>query len=184
MGPQTRDHNSVKSEPIADSEWKKINSVNHGRPHIGANGVNWPPPMEKSMKNLKKREHAKKSSFVNILRVIRACSCRQRRYADHIIFIQIYFRTHHFVVTFSKFSSSQATREHWPPKQNPADFPAVNIWQSYKQEHGCLMHFACLANTLLKDEESARDNHVLACNFAKYVPIKKFHRHTEHARKA
>ena len=25
-----------------------------------------------------------------------------------------------------------------------------------------------LANTLLKDEESARDNHVLACNFAKY----------------
>jgi len=25
------------------------------------------------------------------------------------------------------------------------------------------MHFAHLANTLLKDEESARDNHVLAC---------------------
>ena len=31
--------------------------------------------------------------------------------------------------------------------------------------------FARLANTLLKDEESARDNHVLACNFAKYSPI-------------
>ena len=30
--------------------------------------------------------------------------CRERRYADHI-FIQIYFRTHHFVVKFSKFSS-------------------------------------------------------------------------------
>jgi len=28
------------------------------------------------------------------------------------------------------------------------------------------MHFACLAITLLKDEESARDNHGLACNFA------------------
>ena len=41
----------------------------------------------------------------------------------------------------------------------------------YKQERGCLMHFARLANTLLKDEESARDNHVLACNFAKYSPI-------------
>jgi len=26
-------------------------------------------------------------------------------------------------------------------------------------------------NTLSKDEESARDNHVLACNFAKYLPI-------------
>jgi len=33
------------------------------------------------------------------------------------------------------------------------------------------MHFARLACTLLKDEESAGDNHVLACNFAKYSPI-------------
>ena len=48
---------------------------------------------------------------------------------------------------------------------------SANIWQSYKQERGCLMHFAHLANTLLKDEESARDNHVLACRFAKYSPI-------------
>ena len=38
-------------------------------------------------------------------------------------------------------------------------FKSVNIWQSYKQEHGCLMHFARLASRLLKDEESARDNH-------------------------
>ena len=35
------------------------------------------------------------------------------------------------------------------------------------------MHFACLANTLLKDEDSAQDNHVLVRNFAKYLPIKK-----------
>jgi len=35
----------------------------------------------------------------------------------------------------------------------------------------CLVHFARLANTLLKDRESARDNHVLASNFAKYSPI-------------
>ena len=40
----------------------------------------------------------------------------------------------------------------------------VNIWQSYKQERGCLMRFARLANTLLNDEESSRDNHVHACN--------------------
>jgi len=33
------------------------------------------------------------------------------------------------------------------------------------------MHFARLANTLLKDGESARDNHVLACNFVKYSPV-------------
>ena len=38
---------------------------------------------------------------------------------------------------------------------------SVNILQSYKQERGCLLHFARLANTLLKDEESARDNDVL-----------------------
>jgi len=30
-----------------------------------------------------------------------------------------------------------------------------------------------LANKLLKDEESARDIHVLACNFARYSPILK-----------
>ena len=34
------------------------------------------------------------------------------------------------------------------------------------------MHFARLANTLLKDEESALDNHVFCLyNFAKYSPI-------------
>ena len=49
---------------------------------------------------------------------------------------------------------------------------SVNIWQSYKQERGCFMHFARLANTLLKDEESVRDNHVLARNFVKYLPLK------------
>jgi len=32
--------------------------------------------------------------------------CREWRYADHI-FIQIYFRMHHFVVKFSKFSLPQ-----------------------------------------------------------------------------
>jgi len=31
-------------------------------------------------------------------------------------------------------------------------FKSVYIWQSYKQERSCLMHFAHLANTLLKDE--------------------------------
>jgi len=39
---------------------------------------------------------------------------------------------------------------------------SVNIWQSYQQERGCLVHFVCLANALLKVEENAGDNHVLA----------------------
>jgi len=30
---------------------------------------------------------------------------------------------------------------------------AVNIWLSYKQEGGCLVHFVRLATTPLKDEE-------------------------------
>jgi len=41
------------------------------------------------------------------------------------------------------------------------------------------VHFARLANILLKDEDSARDNHVVACNFAKYSPIKKFRSETQ-----
>jgi len=48
---------------------------------------------------------------------------------------------------------------------------SVNVWQSYKQERGCLMHFVRPANTLLTGEESARNKHVLASNFAKYSPI-------------
>jgi len=41
----------------------------------------------------------------------------------------------------------------------------------FKQEGGCLVHCVRLAITLLKNEESARDNHVLAGIFAKYSPI-------------
>ena len=50
-------------------------------------------------------------------------------------------------------------------------FKSVNIWKCHKQERGCLIHFASLANSLREDEESARENHVLACNFAEYSPI-------------
>jgi len=60
--------------------------------------------------------------FMLYLRAIRAGRCRERRYADHI-FIQIYFRMHHIVVKFSKFSSPQAARGIDPPNQNPADIP-------------------------------------------------------------
>jgi len=52
----------------------------------------------------------------------------------------------------------------------------MNIWQSYKQERRCLVHFVRLATTLLKDEESARDNHVRAGNFAKCSPFLLFHK--------
>jgi len=84
----------------------------HGRPHIGINGVSWPPPRKNGWK-IKKAKTCNKSSFLNILRAIRAGRCRERRCADHI-FIQTYFRMHHFVVKFSKFSSPHAARGHWP----------------------------------------------------------------------
>jgi len=61
------------------------------------------PPWKNGWK-IKKRKHAKKSSFLclcYILRATRAGRCREWRYADHI-FIQIYFRMHHFVVKFSE----------------------------------------------------------------------------------
>ena len=96
---------------------------NHGRLHIGANGVSWPPG-KKLTKNWKAKT-CKKIRFLclcYILRAIRAGRCRERRYADHI-FIQIYFRMHHSVVKFSKFSSPQAARGHWPLNQKPADVP-------------------------------------------------------------
>jgi len=47
---------------------------------------------------------------------------------------------------------------------------SVNIWQTYKHERDCLVHFARLANTPVKDGESARYNgynHVLAYNSAR-----------------
>jgi len=52
---------------------------------------------------------------------------------------------------------------------------ALNIWQSYKQKRGCLTHFLRLLAVWWQGVQSARDNHVLACNFAEYSPIKKIH---------
>ena len=62
----------------------------------------------------------KKTSFLNVGGVGGEGRCRERRYADHI-FIQIYFRMHHFVAKFSKLSSPQTATGHCPPNQNPAD---------------------------------------------------------------
>ena len=40
-------------------------------------------------------------------------------------------------------------------------FKKVNICESYKQERDSLIHFVRLANTLLKDGETARNNTIL-----------------------
>ena len=58
--------------------------------HRGKWGQLTPPAGKIDEKLKKNKKHA-----------IRAGRCRERRYADHI-FIQIYFRMHHFVVKFSK----------------------------------------------------------------------------------
>ena len=50
----------------------------------------------------------------------------------------------------------------------------MNFFKSVNTRQSCrLMHFAHLANILLQDEGSEWDNHVLACNLAKYLPIYK-----------
>ena len=57
------------------------------------------------------------------LTAIRAGRCRERRYAGYI-FIQIYFRMHHFVVKFSKKNfASGGKGALTPSNQNPADVP-------------------------------------------------------------
>ena len=48
---------------------------------------------------------------------------------------------------------------------------SMNIWQSYKQERGCLIHSVHLANTVLKVNESARHHPPFARNYAKYSSI-------------
>ena len=48
---------------------------------------------------------------------------------------------------------------------------SVNILQSYKQERGWLVHFLRLLPVHWPGAQSARDNHVPACSFAKYSPI-------------
>jgi len=46
----------------------------------------------------------------------------------------------------------------------------INVSTVQYRTHS-VRHSAHLANTLLKDEESAWDSHAVACNFAKYSPI-------------
>ena len=58
-----------------------------------------------------KSENMQKSSFLNGGEGWGEGRVRERRYAVHM-FIQIYFRMHHFVVKFSQFSSPQAARGH------------------------------------------------------------------------
>jgi len=68
-----------------------------------------PGKMDEKLKseNMQKRAVFCMVSEGKVIRVMTGWSS----YSDHI-FIQIYFRMHHFVVTFSKFSSPHAARGH------------------------------------------------------------------------
>ena len=95
----------------------------------------------------------KKSSFLclcYILRAIRAGRCREWRYADHI-FIQIYFRMHHFVVEFSNFSSPQAGALGIdPPNQNPAAVPDSG---HFPARHRCISKWSMVCSTAVQDHK-------------------------------
>ena len=95
----------------------------HGRPHIGTNGVSCPPPWKNRWK-IKKRKHAKKSSFLD----------GGGRWSDTsddwlvklmiiitVIIIDHYHSSRVSLFKFSKCSSPRAARGHRPPNQNPAD---------------------------------------------------------------
>ena len=53
-----------------------------------------------------------------------------------------------------------------------SDKKLIGEYLAKLQATAWLSHALCApGHTLLRDEESARDNHVLACNFANYLPI-------------
>ena len=80
-------------------------------------------PLENGWK-IKKRKHAKKSGFLCLYVILSEQSGQAgvENGAMLTTFVQIYFRMHHFVVKFKK-KLPQAASGHWPPNQNPADFP-------------------------------------------------------------
>jgi len=47
----------------------------------------------------------------------------------------------------------------------------VNIWQSYKQEGGCLVHFVRLATTLPKDETDILSMPRYSCCYPVVTPL-------------
>jgi len=52
---------------------------------------------------------------------------------------------------------------------------SVNIWQSYKQQRGCSMHFARLTNTLLKDKKAHETSTSLLVTLPNIYRFKKNH---------
>ena len=48
------------------------------------------------------------------------------------------------------------------------------LTKSYKQERDYLVYFLCLLAVCWPGAQNARDNHIFACNFAKYTPLKFF----------
>jgi len=56
-------------------------------------------------------------------------------------------------------------------------FKIGKYFVSYKQELDCFVHFLRLLAVFWPSAQSARKNHVLACNFAKYSPILIFFTH-------
>jgi len=81
-----------------------VTPVSMGVLTYGANGVSR-PPWKKMDEKIKKRKHAKNSSFLRlcyILTAIKAGRCRERRYADDIFILQnAPFRTQIFTIFFA-----------------------------------------------------------------------------------
>ena len=86
------------------------NQMLHGRPHIGANGVNW-TPLEKWIKTKKAKTCKKGEQFSMFVRFWeQSGQAGVENGAMLTTYLFRYFRMHHFIVNFSKFSSPQAAR--------------------------------------------------------------------------
>ena len=84
-----------------------------------------------------------------------------------------------FVRLCIKSSQQQSSPDPTGPLKNPSGFCNSRYSQA-KLAPLKLRPYARLASTLLKDEESARDNHVLACKFAKiFTDFIFFHSQTQ-----
>jgi len=91
-------------------------------------------------------------------------SQRRVRLDDHDALVSQLDRQHHRLAAAHRLYSGNLL-------VRPAISKTITICSSVGWSGSIVSCSARLANTPLNDEESARDNHVLARNFAKYSPI-------------
>ena len=102
---------SVATASTEHSVWKERFTTEHGRRHIGANGVNWPCKMDE---NLKSENMQDMSSFLGTGARKDRSGRSPRTENSGVPASHLDFRMHHFKVKLSKFSWPLVAREEDP----------------------------------------------------------------------